>query len=118
VLAAQADARWEAKPRVMEAPEDAAARIAPAGPVAAVGQEQQQKQQQKQQDAESEQQAARSEQQQPAEQETGSAAVKGKGAAASPAAAPENDPWAKARAQGPSEKWQPAAWTPTAAKKR
>ncbi|GJN68839.1 hypothetical protein VFPFJ_05515 [Purpureocillium lilacinum] len=114
VLAAQADARWEAKPRVMEAPEDAAARIAPAGPVAAVGQEQQQKQQ----DAESEQQAARSEQQQPAEQETGSAAVKGKGAAASPAAAPENDPWAKARAQGPSEKWQPAAWTPTAAKKR
>ncbi|PWI74659.1 hypothetical protein PCL_07973 [Purpureocillium lilacinum] len=125
VLAAQADARWEAKPRVMEAPEDAAARIAPTPAAAAAdavpeGGAGEQQQQQQPQTAESEQQTVQSEQQSPAEQtQTGpDAAAKRKAAASAAAATPENDPWAKARAQGPSEKWQPAAWTPTAAKKR
>ncbi|PNY24113.1 Uncharacterized protein TCAP_05949 [Tolypocladium capitatum] len=32
--------------------------------------------------------------------------------------AEKNDAWAKAKAQGPSENWQPAAWSPSWAKKR
>ncbi|UNI14324.1 hypothetical protein JDV02_000963 [Purpureocillium takamizusanense] len=103
-LAAEADARWDAKPRVMESPEDVAARAAlldPQGsaPAAAaavaaaegeVPSDEQRQQQQQQQ-----QQTARS-----------------------GGHAPEHDPWAKGRAQGPGEKWQPAAWAPTAARKR
>lgn len=84
-LAAEADARWEAKPKVMEAPEDTAQRlVAPASPA-------------------SKPNARR----RPVakfvvEEEVEKA----------------EDPWAKSKAQGPGESWQPAAWDPTAPKKR
>ncbi|KAJ4317123.1 hypothetical protein N0V84_007507 [Fusarium piperis] len=90
-LAAEADARWEAKPRVMEAPEAAPAPLlssAQAGSPSAqdVGRERQ----------------------------------------ADPASAKEvedevekiDDPWAKAKARGPGESWQPTAWNPTATRKQ
>jgi NADH dehydrogenase [ubiquinone] 1 alpha subcomplex assembly factor 2 len=72
-LAAEADARWEAKPRVMEGP---AVRRKLQQPAPALETEQQQK-------------------------------------------PPAEDPWAKAKAKasGPGETWQPAAWDPSAPKK-
>jgi NADH dehydrogenase [ubiquinone] 1 alpha subcomplex assembly factor 2 len=83
VLAAQADARWEAKPKVMEAPETTAQRLAPVNAAPA-------------QEAKGQPSAK------PVEEEV------------------ENieDPWAKAKTQGPGESWQPTAWDPTAPKKR
>jgi NADH dehydrogenase [ubiquinone] 1 alpha subcomplex assembly factor 2 len=87
-LAAEADARWEAKPRVMEAPrEEQQARELP---------------------------LVEERTQQQVEEEAG---------AGSPQAAKKEkidakDPWARAKAQGPSEKWQPTAWDPTAARKK
>lgn len=77
-LAAEADARWEAKPRVMEAPrgQEPARKL----PLAEDGT--------------------------PAEE------------VANKAKADAKDPWARATAQGPGEKWQPTAWDPAAAKKK
>lgn len=66
-LAAEADARWEAKPRVMEAPR-------------------------------TELQPKKLPEQQQAPK--------------------EEDPWAKAKAKGPGENWQPEAWDPTKASKK
>lgn len=83
-LAAEADARWDAKPRVMDAPGGATGQPVPAldtGGVKAEAKKQEQKTQ--------------------GEEETD-----------------KKDPWAKARAQGPGESWQPEAWSPTPAKKR
>lgn len=88
-LAAEADARWEAKPRVMEAPQAAPAPLlspATASPL--------------QQDAESSEQT-----------DTFSKKIKKD-------AEKEDDPWAKAKARAPGETWQPTSWSPTAAKKR
>ncbi|KAL6871090.1 hypothetical protein J3F83DRAFT_734213 [Trichoderma novae-zelandiae] len=93
LLAAQADARWEAKPRVMEDP---------AGPGPARG----------------------------LPLAAGDIKVKAAGADTQPAQLRgaesekprakakqvEEDPWARATAQGPGEKWQPTAWDPSAAK--
>ncbi|KAH6998556.1 hypothetical protein BKA56DRAFT_29576 [Ilyonectria sp. MPI-CAGE-AT-0026] len=92
VLAAQADARWESKPRVMEGPEETAQRLAPVNAPAPT------------QNAEPPRPA-------PARRPISVREEVEKG----------EDPWAKAKAnkaQGPSENWQPAAWTPTPAKKR
>ena len=86
-LAAEADARWEAKPRLTDAPgEETGQRVPPL----AVG---------------------------------GEGADRGAGdAPAQPKTASSNkvpdqkqydhDPWAQAKARGPSEKWQPQAWAP------
>ncbi|TFB04788.1 NADH-ubiquinone oxidoreductase assembly factor N7BML [Trichoderma ghanense] len=113
MLAAQADARWEAKPRVMEDPRGGTApeqlvlepkgRGLPAaegdgGVKAAVTGE-----------------ASRTSGGQPAqvknmESEKPKAKTKAK--------QDVKDPWAKAKAHGPGEQWQPAAWNPSAAKKR
>lgn len=95
-LAAEADARWEAKARLTDAPGgETGQRLPPL--------------------------------------RTGDAEQEGGGETATSAKAkvPETmkeaeskpdekpeDPWAKAKAQGPSETWQPSAWDPTAAKKR
>ena len=83
-LAAEADKRWEAKPKTMEAPrEEAAAPVLESGGVAEdapVGQESRVRRRKvKEQWKEGD----------------------------------KNDPWAKAKAEGPSEKWQPAAWDPS-----
>jgi NADH dehydrogenase [ubiquinone] 1 alpha subcomplex assembly factor 2 len=75
-LAADADARWEAKPKVME--EGGGENMLPEGQQRMEEVSQQQKE--------------------------------GKGVAQ------EQDPWKKARATGPGEKWQPKAWTPTGTK--
>lgn len=73
-LAAEADARWEAKPRVMEAPKEETQQALPETTP----------------EADKAQQETRKD---------------------------EKDPWAKARAQGPGENWQPTAWNPTTPKK-
>lgn len=88
-LAAEADARWEAKPRVMEDVE----------PSLRLEQEQEQTTQDATVDAASEEPRQSTER------------VKADDAEV-------NDPWAKAKSKGPSENWQPTAWTPSAPKKR
>jgi NADH dehydrogenase [ubiquinone] 1 alpha subcomplex assembly factor 2 len=88
-LAAEADARWEAKPRVMEAPQAAPAPLlsqAKASPL--------------QQDAMSGEQT-----------DTGAKETKEE-------TEKNDDPWARAKARAPGETWQPTSWSPTAAKKR
>ncbi|KAK1245126.1 hypothetical protein MKX08_004755 [Trichoderma sp. CBMAI-0020] len=98
LLAAEADARWEAKPRVMEAPrqEEAARRL----PLAGEGAQQPVEEEDKKKAA-----ATRKERpSQAAKQEEDKADAK--------------DPWARAKAQGPGENWQPTAWNPTAAAKK
>ncbi|KAH8176015.1 NADH ubiquinone oxidoreductase subunit NDUFA12 domain-containing protein [Sarocladium implicatum] len=88
-LAAEADARWEAKPRLTDAPGAAIGQRAPAlGSVEHKG-----------------------------EASKEPVADKGTNAAAAQDKADAADPWARARAQGPGEKWQPTAWDPTAPKK-
>ncbi len=76
-LAAEADARWDAKPRVMEAGADEPKAALPS----------------------SQAQAPRQEVKRDAEADVD-----------------PKDPWKKARASGPGETWQPAAWTPTGKK--
>lgn len=78
-LAAEADARWEAKPRVMEAPREEPSPML-------------------------------------ASRESPGQGVGEKSADVSKTE--ENDPWAKAKGRGPSEGWQPTAWSPGSAKKR
>ncbi|KAM0253570.1 hypothetical protein ACHAQJ_007242 [Trichoderma viride] len=85
-LAAEADARWEAKPRVMEAPrEEAQARELP---------------------------LVEERTQQQGDEETSSPR------AAKREKIDAKDPWARAKAQGPGEKWQPTAWDPTVVRKK
>ncbi|KAL7923883.1 hypothetical protein ACQKWADRAFT_288137 [Trichoderma austrokoningii] len=84
LLAAEADARWEAKPRVMEAPREPARRL----PLAEEGQTTTEKKRPSE--------AAEHEQEK----------------------VDAKDPWARAKAQGPGENWQPTAWNPTAAAKK
>lgn len=71
-LAAEADARWEAKPRIMEAPKE------------------------------------------PELLET----TKPSSTADTKTTSATDDPWAKAKARGPSEDWQPEAWDPSKMSKK
>lgn len=88
VLAAEADARWEAKPKVMEAPQAARAPLLqPANPSASG------------QDGNG------------AQADAGAKKIEDE-------AKKKDDPWAKAKAKAPGETWQPSAWTPPAAKRR
>lgn len=80
-LAAEADARWEAKPRVMDAPGDQKGQPVPS-----------------------------------LQSGRGSKAPGALGETEKPKTE-EEDPWAAHRSSGPSEKWQPEAWTPTPGKK-
>ena len=100
VLAAEADARWAAKPSFLDRP--AATQDMPPPPSA----------------------AADIAQNDTADTTTTTTQVKQK-----PVAGAEKktqtqeeedkaDPWKKATASGPSEEWQPAAWSPTNARKR
>ncbi|KAG6012509.1 hypothetical protein E4U43_007748 [Claviceps pusilla] len=89
ILAAEADARWEAKPRVMTAGDSPAALGGSAGaePDMKTDKGTQQQQQQQQQKATIDQ---------------GTTTAEG------------NDAWSRAKkAQGVGEKWQPAAWKPS-----
>ncbi|KAI4594393.1 hypothetical protein KJ359_008417 [Pestalotiopsis sp. 9143b] len=92
-LAAEADARWEAKPRLSDMPGAAKGQPQPALDTGRT-QPQEQAAEQKMQD-------------------------KGlrDGAAAQGKTEVQDDPWKKA-ATGPGETWQPAAWTPTSTRKR
>lgn len=89
-LASEADARWEAKPRLTDAPGAATGQRVPA-----IG------------SAEHARDASKG----PVAEETGTnaKAVKEKAEA--------EDPWAQAKAHGAGEKWQPSAWTPNPSKK-
>ncbi|CAM1505518.1 Fc.00g111550.m01.CDS01 [Cosmosporella sp. VM-42] len=88
-LAAEADARWEAKPRVMDVPGGATGQRLPIL---------------ESQDAAQEVavEEVKPKETKPVEEDAGKS----------------QDPWAKAKAQGPSENWQPSSWNPTPAKKR
>ncbi|KAI0016295.1 hypothetical protein F4780DRAFT_783351 [Xylariomycetidae sp. FL0641] len=95
VLAAEADARWEAKPSLLDHPGQAKGQ-----PVPPLNTEKTQPQEQravKEGQEKEEETAAQKERQTPT--------------------TPKDDPWKRARG-GPSEGWQPEAWTPTAARKR
>ncbi|KAF4965023.1 hypothetical protein FSARC_7117 [Fusarium sarcochroum] len=89
-LAAEADARWEAKPRVMEAPQAAPSPLL--SPAKAT----------------------------PPQQDVGKESQVDKGVeeATEDSKKTDDDPWTKAKARGPGETWQPTAWSPPAAKKR
>ncbi|RMJ12057.1 hypothetical protein CDV36_008314 [Fusarium kuroshium] len=89
-LAAEADARWEAKPRVMEAPGAAPAPLLSSAQAGSPPQ----------QDVGRERQAPAATKEVEDEVEK------------------SDDPWAKAKAKGPGESWQPTAWNPTATRKR
>lgn len=79
-LAAEADARWEAKPKVME---DVKSQALPSSSNDTHAQPQPQTQ-----------------------PETHNETIK----------KTKEDPWAKARAKGPGEDWQPESWNPTSRK--
>ncbi|KAI8627349.1 hypothetical protein F5Y19DRAFT_486945 [Xylariaceae sp. FL1651] len=88
-LAAEADARWEAKPSLLDMPaQDGVKNVDPA-----LAQENKQVQQ------ESEEKGA----------QAGQTHTQTK---------IDDDPWKRARGGGPSETWQPAAWSPTSARKQ
>lgn len=88
-LASAADARWEAKPRLTDAPGAATGQRAPT-----LG------------SAEHTKEASK-----------GPVAEKGVNVEGAQEKADAADPWAKAKAQSPGEKWQPTAWDPTGSKK-
>lgn len=105
-LAAAADARWEAKPRVMEAPraEEEAARLAQPGPLLESrgrgGSETREGE-----DSRRDAIAGAEEQVQGGEEKP---RVK---------EAVREDPWKKQQRGGPSESWQPQSWAPPASKR-
>ena len=111
-LAAEADARWEAKPRVMEAPAQAASAISqPAQPLGTSAP------QPTSQAAGEQSESAQDAQTPDAAGETGSRQETWrKMQQARPS--PGNDPWKQAQRGGPSEQWQPEGWNPSAASKR
>lgn len=86
-LAAEADARWEAKPRYMDAPDGATAapRIAP-----------------------EEQQSA------PSQPEVASSTERAK--KPNESKEQTSDPWTQHKSKGPGEAWQPTAWDPSSTK--
>ncbi|KAL7822468.1 hypothetical protein V8C26DRAFT_389040 [Trichoderma gracile] len=118
LLAAQADARWEAKPRVMEDPTRRPRAVLPELELQA-------KERRGLPLAEGEEDAG-------VKTAEGTAEVSETNAEPARLEKTENekprpktkikqdiaDPWARATAHGPGEKWQPAAWDPSAAKKR
>ncbi|KAG9254976.1 uncharacterized protein F5Z01DRAFT_63363 [Emericellopsis atlantica] len=91
VLAAEADARWAAKPRVMDAPGQQSGQPSPA--LQSPGAKGPLKQDERQEEKTTQQQ-----------QNT--------------KAKEKEDPWAAHRSSGPSENWQPEAWTPGSGKQR
>ncbi|KAI1878369.1 uncharacterized protein JN550_000551 [Neoarthrinium moseri] len=107
LLAAEADARWEAKPRVMDIP--------------AAEREQLQRQQQQPApaldtgDMRGKVMAEEGQRDTP-RAATGTPADTAPGAKEGKTTEVKDDPWK--RASGPSETWQPEAWTPSSARRR
>ncbi|KAI1213312.1 uncharacterized protein F4807DRAFT_456654 [Annulohypoxylon truncatum] len=96
VLAAQADARWEAKPSYLDAPGKEKGQPVPPFDT---GRNQPQEQ------------AAR--------EQSAAAAKNGRDSSSKAAQQQKDDPWKRAaRSTGPGETWQPEAWTPTSTRKR
>lgn len=105
LLAAEADARWEAKPRVMEAPRgEEEEELAAPGRRLPLASAEERAQPVVEGEEEEEKKVTRKEKSQATKLEEEKIDAK--------------DPWARARAQGPGEKWQPTAWNPTAAAKK
>lgn len=100
-LAAQADARWEAKPRVMDAPGRDMGQPVPALDTS------------KTQPIAPERVAVNEARDDAARAPTATTQA---AAAAPEEKKPEQDPWKKARGAG--EGWQPEAWTPGSTRKR
>lgn len=96
-LAADADARWEAKPRVMEDPMPGQRR---AQQLPSAAQQQQPPVEEYTLRAESRRRKNPQREQQPVDEGT----------------IDPKDPWKQARNRGPSEDWQPQAWSPNVKK--
>lgn len=109
ILAAEADARWEAKPRMMDAPGEPRGQPAPALEGAGMRQTQAQ---QAQAQAQTQTQTGKADEP-PSQGEAYSPPTESQRKRKQG----EEDPWAQAKARGPGEKWQPEAWTPTPGKK-
>ncbi|KAI6091018.1 hypothetical protein F4821DRAFT_210448 [Hypoxylon rubiginosum] len=97
VLAAEADARWEAKPGYLDAPPGRGEKSQPVPPLD-TGRTQPQERVAGESPAVSERYA---------EETQRASAVK-----------EQDDPWKRAKPSAPGETWQPEAWTPPAARKR
>ncbi|KAK2594109.1 hypothetical protein QQS21_008164 [Conoideocrella luteorostrata] len=100
-LAQEADARWEAKPKVME---DAVARSAPALTGEATHTHDQDRRSQTPHAGQTEKMS--SEKQRGGQKQKQNQQQQQKAEA--------DDPWDKANGRGPSENWQPTTWNPTA----
>ena len=100
ILAAQADARWEAKPKVMQDTGSSSGARLPIGPAVPSVEGKSSPGEAADTGATTTQSVER-----PARKE------------AEESAETKADPWARARARGPSEDWQPEAWTPPSAKR-
>ncbi|KAI1325159.1 hypothetical protein F5Y16DRAFT_401620 [Xylariaceae sp. FL0255] len=100
VLAAEADARWEAKDSLLDMPTTTkqAGRIGPAEAKPEMGGDEQVRKEHEVKEEETKQDVNAS------KPESFSKTAE--------------DPWKRASRGGPSETWQPGAWTPTATKKR
>ncbi|KAI1075372.1 hypothetical protein F5B20DRAFT_386330 [Whalleya microplaca] len=115
LLAAEADARWAAKPSLLDMPTPEATPTpipeARGRGRRGVGKGDESRA------VEAEQETERSKQQQQQQQQQ-SLKPRPRGGEEKPESKrePDNDPWK--RASGPSETWQPQAWTPTPARKR
>lgn len=110
-LAAEADARWEAKPRVMEDPLPGQA--LPAQPVKDTPTTEETKTNTTEADKSAEMKTTplRAESRRRRSLQRDDAAESGYAEEVDP-----KDPWKQARTRGPSEDWQPQAWTPNAKK--
>lgn len=90
-LAADADARWDAKPRMMDAPGGSTGQRLPP--------------------LKTENQQGRSQNLESETQQTTQARTEERKEG-------KEDPWAEAKARGPAEAWKPTSWNPTPTSKR
>ncbi|KAG6365516.1 hypothetical protein INS49_007127 [Diaporthe citri] len=106
LLAAEADARWAAKPSLLEHDGGAAGQVGAGQPVPALGSRRVARG------------GAEKESALPEEGTRRDAVASGSEQQAAAAKdAQKKDPWAQSRRGGPSEDWQPQAWSPPASKR-
>ncbi|KAI1488769.1 hypothetical protein F5X96DRAFT_643732 [Biscogniauxia mediterranea] len=114
VLAAEADARWAAKPSLLDMPQ----------PSSSVRRQSGKQQEEGQEGVVREEERGDVEVEEEKRQGQGQVQARREGAAAPPEKEKETeikkkkDPWKQYQRGGPSETWQPAAWTPNAAPRR
>lgn len=108
LLAAEADARWEAKPSLLDRPPTKTTKTS------VIEEGLSQKSEPEPQGVSTSKIASQVRAQAQTRKREDTPAT----ATGSEAPSPENDPWRRADRSAPGEAWQPEAWTPTSAKKR